>query len=289
VLLYNPFHTANDDKYQWVQSRGKLLWDGRQNSVLNALLVDRGNTSVDWSLSQETVTTTVTAEEITNNTSIGAEFDVEAGIVVQVQAGYGEEYTSGVARETAQTTAWGASFDMGGQMAGFPTAYDGPEMNWVVACRYRFQPYYYEIVEESSIGYRHRFPVLDYLVPDAGRQSDLDREATLAPCRNGNLPGNTPQPSNDTFSADVGRSLTLNVLANDRGTDLQITGVGPAQNGTVSHTARSITYTPAPGFRGSDHFDYTISDGAANSTATVTVHVGEATAQHEIYLPAVVR
>jgi len=286
VLLYNPYHAGDDDKYQWVQTRGNLLWDGRQNSVLNGLLVDRGNASVDWSLSKETVTTRVQAEELTNQTSIGYEFDLEAGIVAQAQAGYGETYTAGVGYESVQSTAWGSSFDMGGQMAGFPLAYDGPEMDWVLACRYRFQPYYYEIQEESSLGYRHRFPVLDYLVPDDNRASDLDREADLAACRNGSLPAETPQPTDDQVSARMGESTTLHVLANDRGNGLQIVAVSKAQNGVTSYDRRTVTYTPNPGFLGTDSFDYTVSDGVVSRSATVTVTVlGPA----RIYLPTVSR
>ncbi|MBI1299514.1 hypothetical protein GC175_31685 [bacterium] len=286
VLLYNPYHKAEDDKYQWVQVRGNLLWDGRQNGMLNALTVTRGSTILEWALSQEQITQTVTAKEIVNSTSIGAEIDVEVGIVAQLQAGYGEEYTDSVGREYVQSTSWGNTFDMGGQMTGFPAAYDGAGMQWVENCTYRFQPYYYEISEESSIGYRHRFPVLDYLVPDdKDRTSDLDREATLDGCRNGNLPGDTLQSTDDNFTISTGRAITLNVLANDLGSNLVITSVGQARYGMVTHSQRSITYTPNPGFVGSDSFDYTVSDGTNSTTATVSVTVG----LQNIYLPVVVR
>ena len=285
VLLFNPYHKAEDDKYVWVQVRGNLLWDGRQNPVLNTLSVTRGSTILEWSLGQEQVTEDVTASEIVNSTSIGAEIDVEVGIVAKLQGGYGEEYTDSVGREYVQATSWGNTLDMGGQITGFPAAYNGEGMEWVEKCNYRFQPYYYEVSEESNIGYNHRFPVLDYLVPDDNRSSDLEREADLSGCRNGNQPNTTLQPTNDSFTAKVGRSIELNVLANDLGSNLAITGVGQASNGTVTHAQRSITYTPNSGFVGSDSFDYTVTDGTNSTTATVTVTVE----LQSIYLPTVTR
>ena len=38
----------------------------------------------------------------------------------------------------------------------------------------------------------------------------------------------------------------------------------------------TVTYTPAAGFSGTDTFDYTITDGIATDTATVTVAVANA-------------
>jgi hypothetical protein len=298
VLLYNPYHTSANDMYKWVPTRGHLLWDGRQSPALNALGVDRGNTTVNWSLSKGTGNTQVQAHELDNSTSAGVEFEGEAGEVIKVLAGGGTEHTSGLATETTLSTSWSSDFNMGGQMQGFPHEYDGIENNWVLNCRYRFQPYQYEITDTSNLGHQHRYPVLDYLVPSGGRASDLDRTVDLAACRNGNLPAATPQTNNDNAQAVTGQPLTLNVLANDQGDNLTIMAVGPAQHGTVTHTDRTVTYTPNAGFTGSDSFTYTVSDDAdgqtvtrakdTTTTGTVTIQVGAANSTI-IYLPMIRR
>lgn len=174
---------------------------------------------------------------------------------------------------------------MGGLIQGFPREYDGQSMNWVQACRYRFHPYYYELVEKSSVGYQHRFPVLDYLVPDDNNEWDLQRTDNLNACRNGNQTASTPQATVDNFTTSTGQTSTFNVLANDQGNNLEVTSVGPAQNGTTTHTTRTITYTPRSGFVGTDQFDYTISDGTNSASGTVTVTVERI----YLYVPVVSR
>jgi len=50
--------------------------------------------------------------------------------------------------------------------------------------------------------------------------------------------------------------------------------VGQAGNGTVTLSGATATYTPAANFHGSDHFTFTVSDGAATSApATVSIEV----------------
>jgi hypothetical protein len=181
---------------------------------------------------------------------------------------------------------------MGGSVQGFPPAYDGVRNQWVLNCRYRFQPYYYELSEMSNLGYQHHFPVLDYLVPNEGHGIDLNRATDLSACRNGNQPGTTPQAYNDTAQANPGAPVVLNVLANDIGSDLEITGVSRPKYGAATHTERSITYTPAPDFIGTDTFTYTASGGATAGTTTgiVTVVVGNGPGGTTVvYLPLVRR
>ncbi len=297
VRLYNPYHTSDSDKYVWVKTRGHVLWDGRKNDALNGMSITRGNTGPNWSISQGTVTSKAQAQELDNTTSVGAEFEVEGGAGIKVQTGAGIEHTSGVASEVVQSTAWGNELNMGGQMQGFPPAYNGHENDWVLNCRYFFQPYYYELTETSNLGYQHHFPVLDYLVPDKSRDSDLNRTRDLAACRNGNLPAATPQTLNDTAQVAAGTPITLSVLANDQGNNLTISDVSAPQHGTVSHTARTITYMPNADFQGTDSFIYTINSAAvvaagANSTTTgtVTVTVGAASGSGTaVYLPLIQR
>ena len=102
----------------------------------------------------------------------------------------------------------------------------------------------------------------------------------------------TITPVNDPPNAvnDVGLTVTQNagatalpVLANDSilpdvGQTLRITAATQGAHGTVAITGlgTGLTYTPAPTYRGSDSFTYTISDGALTDTATVLLDVVQA-------------
>jgi len=69
----------------------------------------------------------------------------------------------------------------------------------------------------------------------------------------------------------------VNVLTNDSDVDgdsLTVTTVGSASHGSVTHSASSVSYTPAHDYFGSDSFTYTIADGHGGfATATVFVTV----------------
>ncbi len=75
----------------------------------------------------------------------------------------------------------------------------------------------------------------------------------------------------------------LNVLANDNAgggenQPLTITQVStPSNGGTVTINGNSLSYSPAAGFDGTETFSYTISDGQATASATVTITVEPAT------------
>ena len=95
-----------------------------------------------------------------------------------------------------------------------------------------------------------------------------------------------PVAENDSVSTDEGVAVSLNVLNNDDdvdGDDLSLTGASDPANGTVSSNANGlITYTPDPGFFGSDTFTYTVSDGSLSATGSVTVTVNEVNEAAEI-------
>ena len=78
----------------------------------------------------------------------------------------------------------------------------------------------------------------------------------------------------DTVTALTGVTTPLDVLANDKGNALSLTGVVAPGHGTASIVSGKINYTPTPGYIGSDTFDYTMVDsfGVAD-TGTVTVTV----------------
>ncbi len=93
----------------------------------------------------------------------------------------------------------------------------------------------------------------------------------------------------DWFEVDeAAGSFTLNVLANDTKTTgvsdpLQITQVGSGSAGgtiVISGDGKSLIYTPAAGFVGTETFSYTMTDGmpGSESSGTVRVVVDAATA-----------
>ncbi len=95
-----------------------------------------------------------------------------------------------------------------------------------------------------------------------------------------------PNAVNDTVSVDEGNSLFITPLANDVDPDngpdgLVISNVDTPLHGTVTQSGSTLTYTPDPGYYGSDSFDYTVFDGTDTDTATVSVTVNDtSTAQN---------
>ncbi|MDP3523656.1 MAG: cadherin-like domain-containing protein, partial [Hoeflea sp.] len=82
----------------------------------------------------------------------------------------------------------------------------------------------------------------------------------------------------DTGSTLEDTAVTFTVaqlIANDdgQGRPLTITGVSNAVNGTVSFADGVITFTPAANFFGQASFTYTLDNGAATGTATVSIDV----------------
>lgn len=77
----------------------------------------------------------------------------------------------------------------------------------------------------------------------------------------------------DAATVGVGSSATsIDVLANDSGEAITLTGVTVPAHGTATIDGDMIHYTPSVGYRGTDAFTYTIED-AAGATATATVSV----------------
>ncbi len=94
-----------------------------------------------------------------------------------------------------------------------------------------------------------------------------------------NVSNPPPVAANDAASTEEDTPVTIAPLANDRDPDadpLTIT-TAAAQNGTVVVNSNgTVTYTPNPGFNGTDTITYTISDGnGGTSTATITVAVAD--------------
>ncbi len=94
-------------------------------------------------------------------------------------------------------------------------------------------------------------------------------------------PVNDPPIANDDNpTTTVNNAVTISVLSNDTDVDGDTLSVGsatdPANGSTAVNLDGTITYTPDPGFVGSDSFDYELSDGnggADTGTVTVTVNL----------------
>ena len=85
-----------------------------------------------------------------------------------------------------------------------------------------------------------------------------------------------PHSTGDTVTTDEDTPVTVAVVGNDTGGDgtLNVIGHTDPDNGSVTCATTSCTYTPDPGFTGTDSFEYTVSDTDGDeSTSTVTVTV----------------
>ncbi|PVG83399.1 hypothetical protein DDE18_08915 [Nocardioides gansuensis] len=86
-----------------------------------------------------------------------------------------------------------------------------------------------------------------------------------------------PVAADDAATTDEDEAVHVHVLTNDHDVDadtLTITDASGAARGTLALTmVDAVTYTPEPGFCGSDSFSYTASDGTESDHATVQVTV----------------
>jgi VCBS repeat-containing protein len=95
-----------------------------------------------------------------------------------------------------------------------------------------------------------------------------------------NAINDAPVANPDSASVKRGKSVTINVRANDTDVEnhtLTVIAVSPATHGSVTLNANgTVKYTAPKSFTGTDTFTYTISDGqGGTATATVTVTVSK--------------
>src|SRR5215510_7403887 len=87
-----------------------------------------------------------------------------------------------------------------------------------------------------------------------------------------------PVAATDVVAAAPDTPVDVAVLANDSDPDgdlLSLTAVGVPGHGSASVNGDLVTYAPAPGFEGIDHFLYTVSDGNDHRVfGLVSVYVG---------------
>ncbi|MBX2998860.1 MAG: tandem-95 repeat protein [Caldilineaceae bacterium] len=117
----------------------------------------------------------------------------------------------------------------------------------------------------------HGTDVFTYTVSDG----ELEATATVTVIV---LPVNdAPIAMDDEADTGLDQQITIAVLENDYDVDddpISVVSISQPVTGTATlHADGTVTYTPATGFRGTDHFTYTISDGELSATATVIVHV----------------
>lgn len=115
----------------------------------------------------------------------------------------------------------------------------------------------------------------------------VDAAATVAAARS--KVNSAPTALDDFATTTKDQPVTINVLVNDSDPDgdaIHIVGVTKPANGSVTvNDDNRLTYTPGPGFVGTDHFEYTISDTkGATDTAIVTVTVSDVTASTIVYV-----
>ncbi|MBK9462220.1 MAG: tandem-95 repeat protein [Sphingobacteriales bacterium] len=92
-------------------------------------------------------------------------------------------------------------------------------------------------------------------------------------------PNQAPVAVDDSGTSTNGNPVTINVLGNDYDPDgdpLTLTVTQQPANGTLTVNGGNITYTPNPGFNGTDTYNYQICDDATpplcdQATVTITV------------------
>lgn len=86
-----------------------------------------------------------------------------------------------------------------------------------------------------------------------------------------------PTAQDDQATLTDGLPLRLDLVANDNDPDgdrLRIVGLSLPAGGRIAvNPDQSVTYTPIPGFAGTDSFTYRVSDGSEEAMAEVTVEV----------------
>lgn len=92
-------------------------------------------------------------------------------------------------------------------------------------------------------------------------------------------PNSAPVASSAAIDTLTDTAVDITLEATDADDDVLDYAVEtPPSHGTLSGTAPDLTYTPDSGYTGADSFDFTVDDGAASDTATVSIEVvgGEA-------------
>jgi hypothetical protein len=136
------------------------------------------------------------------------------------------------------------------------------------------QDYYYNFWTDGGVFYRidlYDLTLADSLytggIPIQGSYISLSKIQTVDPTE--------PLAANKDTASSAGEEITIDVLANDTGTDLSIGLYDNPNNGTVAVSNGMLVYTPNAGFTGTESFWYEIRDSSGqtdwgNVVVTVT-------------------
>jgi hypothetical protein len=119
------------------------------------------------------------------------------------------------------------------------------------------------ILTPTATGFTYT-PVHNYSGPDSFMCRAYDGQYFSAPATVSItvLPVNDPpEPIDQTIVIDEDISVLITLTAYDADGDALTFGVGAAAHGTLSGTAPSFLYTPAPNYHGPDAFSFIVSDG----------------------------
>jgi hypothetical protein len=86
------------------------------------------------------------------------------------------------------------------------------------------------------------------------------------------MPG-PPAASDLNVETEGPNAVEIPVIAEDAPPEWQVSQVTDPLRGSVTIQDRTLVYTPANGFYGEDHFEYSISDGNETTTARISVSV----------------
>ena len=117
----------------------------------------------------------------------------------------------------------------------------------------------------------HGAATFEYTVSDGRSEDAATVTVTVAPVND------APVAADDGLVLDEGAELRVSAAslpANDADVDgdaLAVVAIGPASDGAVALVDGDVVFTPAADFHGTATFEYTVSDGTATDTATVTL------------------
>ena len=115
------------------------------------------------------------------------------------------------------------------------------------------------------------WPPVDPAAQSIGVTPDVNLSCTADTAIN-----SPPIAVNDNATTAANTPVSIAVLTNDNdpdGNTISVVSVTSAAGGTVTGTANSVTFAPNAGFSGVATFSYTITDGIATATASVSVTV----------------
>ncbi len=115
-----------------------------------------------------------------------------------------------------------------------------------------------------------------YTVSD-GQSTSLSATVSITVSDDDDPVNSIPVAANISVYTKIDTDVVILLTGSDADGDaLTYTVATDPQNGVITGTAPNLTYTPNPGFAGSDSFTYTVSDGTAESeVATVDISVSD--------------